>query len=159
MDQNPFSKVTADDEAKNIQDDYHTCPSSISNVIRKDLPAEAKCIIKQKLDGSMTRISNYISQFASIVYMIITELRNCVFDMDHNTGKLKLTSSPDLILQAYYQLTSPADIIDTYNLQRLQYPKISLIRLFFFFNPRFQSVIWKPVFGIDSQLLFWNKRF
>ncbi|CEG76743.1 hypothetical protein RMATCC62417_11600 [Rhizopus microsporus] len=92
MDQNLFSKITADDDAR-IQDDYRTCPSSISKIIRKDLPAEAKCIINQKLGDSIIKISNYISQFASVVYMMMTELRNCVFDMEHSTGKLKLTRS------------------------------------------------------------------
>ncbi|ORE08294.1 hypothetical protein BCV72DRAFT_334518 [Rhizopus microsporus var. microsporus] len=57
MDQNPFSKITTDDDA-HIQDDYRICPLSISKIIRKDPLAETKCIIKQKLDDSMIKVSN-----------------------------------------------------------------------------------------------------
>lgn len=39
----------------------------------------------------MIKTSNYITQFASVVYMMMTELRNCMFDVDNSTGRLKLT--------------------------------------------------------------------
>ncbi|ORE10817.1 hypothetical protein BCV72DRAFT_193060, partial [Rhizopus microsporus var. microsporus] len=64
------------------QKDYRTCPSSINKIIRKDIPAEAKYIIKQKLDDTMIKTSNCVSQFTSIAYIIMIELRNCVFDVD-----------------------------------------------------------------------------
>lgn len=90
MGQNPFAKITASDDA-HIQEDYRTCSSSINRIIRKYQTAEAKYIIKQKLDDSMIKTSNYITQFASVVYMMMTELRNCMFDVDNSTGRLKLT--------------------------------------------------------------------
>ncbi|CEG81544.1 hypothetical protein RMATCC62417_15734 [Rhizopus microsporus] len=60
MDQNPFAKITASDDTR-IQEDYRTCPSSINKIIRKDIPAEAKYIIKQKLDDTMIKASNCVS--------------------------------------------------------------------------------------------------
>ncbi|CEJ00135.1 hypothetical protein RMCBS344292_14201 [Rhizopus microsporus] len=65
MGQNPFAKITASDDA-HVQEDYRTCSSYINRIIRKDQTAEAKYIIKQKLDqlrqlrSKFDRLSTYL---------------------------------------------------------------------------------------------------
>ncbi|ORE01906.1 hypothetical protein BCV72DRAFT_309608 [Rhizopus microsporus var. microsporus] len=76
------------------EEEFRTCPSSIFKILRQGLSNEARFSIQKELHDFMMNLSDYYRFFSSLVYMMMTELRNHVFAIENDTGKIILQRSP-----------------------------------------------------------------
>ncbi|PHZ09986.1 uncharacterized protein RHIMIDRAFT_293945, partial [Rhizopus microsporus ATCC 52813] len=57
--------------------EYRTCSVAVNRIIRKDLPLEIKQAVLEKLESTLTQVSDYIINITFIMNMVLLELRNC----------------------------------------------------------------------------------
>ncbi|ORE09146.1 hypothetical protein BCV72DRAFT_193715, partial [Rhizopus microsporus var. microsporus] len=57
--------------------EYRTCSVAVNRIIRKGLPLEIKQAILEKLESTLTQVSDYIINISFIMNMVLLELRNC----------------------------------------------------------------------------------
>ncbi|CEG64393.1 hypothetical protein RMATCC62417_01372 [Rhizopus microsporus] len=57
--------------------EYRTCSVAVNRIIRRDLPPEIKQAVLEKLESTLTQVSNYIINITFIMNMVLLELQNC----------------------------------------------------------------------------------
>ncbi|CEI97792.1 hypothetical protein RMCBS344292_11917 [Rhizopus microsporus] len=64
-------------EAHSADIEYRTCSVAVNRIIRNDLLLEIKQAILEKLESTLTQVSNYIINITFIMNMVLLELQNC----------------------------------------------------------------------------------
>jgi hypothetical protein len=67
----------AESEVHSADIEYRTCSVAVNRIVRNDLPIEIKQAILEKLESTLTQVSDYVINITFIMNIVLLEFRNC----------------------------------------------------------------------------------